>query len=198
TTHAVYGEAMGILCGDALLNYAFEVALTSLEKANGNYERIGKALSLLASKAGVYGMIGGQVVDVESEKSLEVSKEKLDFIYEYKTGALIEASMMIGAILSKATDEDIELIGKVASKVGLAFQIQDDILDIEGNEATLGKPIGSDIKNNKATYVSFAGLDKSKAEVKRLTEEAIDLLDSLPYDNPFLKELLLYLIYRQN
>ena len=198
TTPAVYGEAMGILCGDALLNYAFEVALTSLEKANGNYERIGKALSLLASKAGVYGMIGGQVVDVESEKSLEVSKEKLDFIYEYKTGALIEASMMIGAILSKATDEDIELIGKVASKVGLAFQIQDDILDIEGNEATLGKPIGSDIKNNKATYVSFAGLDKSKAEVKRLTEEAIDLLDSLPYDNPFLKELLLYLIYRQN
>ena len=198
TTHAVYGEAMGILAGDALLNYAFETALKALDIEGADVKRVRRALQLLAGNAGVYGMIGGQVVDIESEKSNGISREQLNFIYENKTGALIEASMMIGAILAGATEEEINLIGKVANKVGMAFQIQDDILDVEGDEEVLGKPLGSDEKNFKATYVTFAGIERSKDEVKKLTMDAVNLLESLPYDNPFLKELLLYLVYRQN
>lgn len=196
TTHAVYGEAMGVLAGDALLNYAFETALNAYD-ADVDTVRVTEAMRLLARKAGVFGMIGGQVVDVESEKKqLEMTKEKLDFIYELKTGALIEASMMIGAVLAGATEEQVETVENVAKIIGLAFQIQDDILDIEGDEATLGKPIGSDERNEKCTFVTFAGIEKSKEEVKRLTDEALEELNSLPEKNEFLNELLNYLVYR--
>ena len=196
TTHAVYGEAMGVLAGDALLNYAFETALNAYDE-DVDTVRVTEAMRLLARKAGVFGMIGGQVVDVESEKKqLEMTKEKLDFIYELKTGALIEASMMIGAVLAGATEEQVETVENVAKKIGLAFQIQDDILDIEGDEATLGKPIGSDERNEKCTFVTFAGIEKSKEEVKRLTDEALEELNSLPEKNEFLNELLNYLVYR--
>ena len=199
TTHAVYGEGMGVLAGDALLNYAFETALKSFEDTTTPTELKVKALQILARKAGVYGMIGGQVVDVESEKNQsEMTEEKIDFIYELKTGALIEASMEIGAILAGATDEQVKLIESVASKIGMAFQIQDDILDIEGDEAVLGKPIGSDERNEKSTYVTFKGIEKSKEEVKRLTDEAIEILKKLPYENEFLVDLLQYLVYRDN
>ena len=199
TTHAVYGEGMGVLAGDALLNYAFETALKSFEDTTTPAELKVKALQILARKAGVYGMIGGQVVDVESEKNQsEMTEEKIDFIYELKTGALIEASMEIGAILAGATDEQVKLIESVASKIGMAFQIQDDILDIEGDEAVLGKPIGSDERNEKSTYVTFKGIEKSKEEVKRLTDEAIEILKKLPYENEFLVDLLQYLVYRDN
>ena len=199
TTHAVYGEGMGVLAGDALLNYAFETALKSFEDTTTPTELKVKALQILAKKAGVYGMIGGQVVDVESEKNQsEMTEEKIDFIYELKTGALIEASMEIGAILAGATDEQVKLIESVASKIGMAFQIQDDILDIEGDEAVLGKPIGSDERNEKSTYVTFKGIEKSKEEVKRLTDEAIEILKKLPYKNEFLVDLLQYLVYRDN
>ncbi len=196
TTHAVYGDAMGVLAGDALLNSAFETALNAYD-ADIDTVRVTEAMRLLARKAGVFGMIGGQVVDVESEKKqLEMTKEKLDFIYELKTGALIEASMMIGAVLAGATEDQIEIVENVAKKIGLAFQIQDDILDIEGDEATLGKPIGSDERNEKCTFVTFAGIEKSKEEVKRLTDEALRELNSLPEKNEFLNELLEYLVYR--
>jgi geranylgeranyl diphosphate synthase type II len=196
TTHAVYGEAMGVLAGDALLNYAFETALNAYD-ADVDTVRVTEAMRLLARKAGVFGMIGGQVVDVESEKKqLEMTKEKLDFIYELKTGALIEASMMIGAVLAGATEKQVEIVENVAKKIGLAFQIQDDILDVEGDEATLGKPIGSDERNEKCTFVTFAGIEKSKEEVKRLTDEALEELNSLPQKNEFLNELLNYLVYR--
>lgn len=199
TTHAVYGEGMGVLAGDALLNYAFETALKSFEDTTTPTEPKVKALQILARKAGVYGMIGGQVVDVESEKNQsEMTEEKIDFIYELKTGALIEASMEIGAILAGATDEQVKLIESVASKIGMAFQIQDDILDIEGDEAVLGKPIGSDERNEKSTYVTFKGIEKSREEVKRLTDEAIEILKKLPYENEFLVDLLQYLVYRDN
>lgn len=199
TTHAVYGEGMGVLAGDALLNYAFETALKSFEDTTTPTELKVKALQILARKAGVYGMIGGQVVDVESEKNQsEMTEEKIDFIYELKTGALIEASMEIGAVLAGATDEQVKLIESVASKIGMAFQIQDDILDIEGDEAVLGKPIGSDERNEKSTYVTFKGIEKSKEEVKRLTDEAIEILKKLPYENEFLVDLLQYLVYRDN
>lgn len=197
TTHKVYGEAMAILAGDALLNYAFETACSAfqLEPENTN---IGRALNVLSKKAGVYGMIGGQVVDVQSEKQQEtIDKAKLDFIYELKTGALIEASMKIGAILAGADLESQQKIESIAAKVGLAFQIQDDILDVIGTQEELGKPIGSDEKNQKATYVAFVGIEEAKQKVKLLSEEAVKELDSFPNGNPFLKELILSLIQRR-
>lgn len=199
TTHATYGEAMGILTGDALLNYAFETALNAYDAEDADVNAITSAMRILARKAGVFGMIGGQVVDVMSEKhQLEIDEERLQFIYELKTGALIEASMMIGAALAGASEEEITTVESVASMIGMAFQIQDDILDIEGDEAKLGKPIGSDERNEKSTYVTFAGIEKSKQEVRRLTDEAIEKLNSLPKHNDFLVELLNYLVYRDN
>lgn len=196
TTHAVYGEAMGILAGDALLNYAFETATKAFELEPDNI-RIGKALRVLATKAGVYGMVGGQVVDVESEQDAAMTKEKLDFIYELKTGALIEASMLIGAILAGATKNEQKVIEDVAKEVGLAFQIQDDILDVTSTLEVLGKPIGSDEKNHKITYVTYEGIEKSKADVARLSESAVAHMDSLVVQNEFLRELILYLIARE-
>lgn len=203
TTHAVYGEAMGILAGDALLNYAYETAgkafyLVAEQEKTAVYDRVIKAYTLLAKCAGIYGMVGGQVVDVESdgEAAPEITKEKLDFIYDKKTGALLCASMGIGAILAGATEKEIDIIQKVALKVGLAFQIQDDILDVTSTLEVLGKPIGSDTKNNKATYVSFEGLDKAKEDEKQLSEEAVAELESIGKECSFLKELILFLIDR--
>ena len=194
TTHIVYGEAMAILAGDGLLNLAYETAISALILEPSN-PFIGKALAVLAKKAGIYGMIGGQTVDIESEGT-PLNKEKLNFIYELKTGALIEASMLIGAILAGATKKEQETIAAVARNVGLAFQIQDDILDVTSTLEVLGKPIGSDEKNEKTTYVSLEGIDKAHQDVQELTEDAVNLMDSLEVKNEFLKKLLLHLIYR--
>lgn len=197
TTHAVYGEAMGILAGDALLNYAFETVADALVRCNGDMRMI-RACAVLSRKAGIYGMIGGQVVDVESEKKgQKVDQNCLDFIYRLKTGALIEASLMIGAILAGASDEDVTFMEQAGTKLGLAFQIQDDILDVTSSLEVLGKPIGSDERNEKATYVAFEGLEKAKTEVERLSKEAVQILDGLKKDHTFLKELFLYLIHRE-
>ena len=197
TTHAKFGEAMGVLAGDGLLNYAFEIALDTLDETKGADNRaVIRSLKVLAKKAGIYGMIGGQVVDVEAEKQYGISKNRLDFIYELKTGALIEAAMMIGAILGGATDEEVEQIEEVAKKIGLAFQIQDDVLDVIGETETIGKSVGSDEKNQKATYVVFEGLEKAKREVADLTDDAIAILQELPYENPFLTELLRWMVLR--
>ena len=198
TTHAVYGEAMGILAGDALLNLAYETAAGAfgMEVADA---RVARAFAVLAKKAGVYGMVGGQVVDVESEKSDDcpITREKLDFIYRLKTGALIESSMMIGAILAGASSDEISRVEQIAAKLGLAFQIQDDVLDVTSSLEVLGKPVGSDEKNNKATYVTFEGLDKAVSDVERISKEAEKLLADLGYDDAFLKELFEYLIHRE-
>ena len=197
TTHHVYGEAMGILAGDALLNFAYETAAKSflLEPENVN---IGKALIKLSQKAGVYGMVGGQVVDVEAEKKQEViTKEKLDFIHHNKTAALIEAALAVGGILSGASDTEVQKLELVARKIGLAFQIQDDILDVIGKEEVLGKPIGSDARNEKVTYVTYEGIEKSKEDVARLTDEALELLHSLGKEDSFLSELFLHLVNRE-
>ena len=197
TTHAKFGEAMGVLAGDGLLNYAFEIALDTLDETKGADNRaVIRSLKVLAKKAGIYGMIGGQVVDVEAEKQYGISKNRLDFIYELKTGALIEATMMIGAILGGATDEEVEQIEDVAKKIGLAFQIQDDVLDVIGETETICKSVGSDEKNQKATYVVFEGLEKAKQEVADLTDDAIAILQELPYENPFLTELLRWMVLR--
>ena len=198
TTHAVYGEAMGILAGDALLNLAYENAAKAfgMEVADA---RVARAFAVLAKKAGVYGMVGGQVVDVESEKSDDcpITREKLDFIYRLKTGALIESSMMIGAILAGASSDEVSRVEQIAAKLGLAFQIQDDVLDVTSSLEVLGKPVGSDEKNNKATYVTFEGLDKAVSDVERISKEAEKLLDDLGYDDAFLKVLFEYLIHRE-
>lgn len=198
TTHAVYGEAMGILAGDALLNLAYETAANAfgMEVAD---TRVARAFAVLAKKAGVYGMVGGQVVDVESEKSDDcpITREKLDFIYRLKTGALIESSMMIGAILAGASSDEVSRVEQIAAKLGLAFQIQDDVLDVTSTLEVLGKPVGSDEKNNKATYVTFEGLDKAVSDVERISKEAEEQLDDLGYDDAFLKELFEYLIHRE-
>ena len=196
TTHVVYGEAMGILAGDALLNYAFETALSAFDKATlEEYPRVAKALKVLAKKAGIYGMIGGQVCDIESEESKEpISFEQLMFIHAHKTAALIQASMMTGGILAGCDDDTIDRLEQSAYDLGIAFQIQDDILDVTSTFEALGKPIGSDEKNHKQTYVTIHGLDHAKAEVKRLSEEAISLL-GLETDS-FLAKLFESLIYR--
>ena len=196
TTHAVYGEAMGILAGDALLNLAYETAAKAFDMEVAD-ARVARAFTVLAKKAGVYGMVGGQVVDVQSEDSGDITKEKLDFIYRLKTGALIESSMLIGAVLAGATKNEQNTIEKAATEVGLAFQIQDDILDVTSTLEVLGKPIGSDEKNHKATYVSFEGLEKAKEDVALYTNSAVARMDSLVVKNEFLNELLLYLISRE-
>ena len=176
TTHVVYGEAMGILAGDALLNLSYETAAKAfcLEPGNHNVER---AFSVMAKKTGIFGMMGGQSVDVECDGT-SFSEEKLEFIYCLKTSALIESSMMIGAILAGASDEKIKIIEQIARKVGFAFQIQDDILDIEGDAETFGKPIGSDEENGKSTYPSLLGLEKCHALVHELSQQAVDALAS--------------------
>lgn len=204
TTHVVYGEAFGILAGDALLNLAFETMLKAVPIDTDEPERlrveqllgIAKAMEVVARKAGIYGMIGGQTADIEAEGSGEITKEKLLFIHENKTAALIQAAMMAGAILAGAGVGEVEKIEKCAYNIGVAFQIQDDILDVTGNAEELGKPIGSDEKNRKQTYVSLNGVAESRNQVKKLSEEAVQILDSFGPDSAFLKQLVVSLIDR--
>lgn len=196
TTHVVYGEAMGILAGDALLNFAFETAAKAFTMFPEKSLEVGKAIQILAGKAGIYGMIGGQVVDVESAGT-SISKEVLDFIYELKTSALIESSMMIGAILAGADEEAVKRIEIIAKNVGIAFQIQDDILDVTSSTEVLGKPVLSDEKNEKTTYVTLVGVEQAKKYVEQISNEAIELLGKFEVKNPFLEELLRELIHRE-
>ncbi|MBE5852326.1 MAG: polyprenyl synthetase family protein [Lachnospiraceae bacterium] len=197
TTHVLYGEAMAILAGDGLLNYAFETACKAFLLEPGN-ENIGKALTVLAGKAGIYGMIGGQVADVEAEKrGLALDEEKLMYIHEHKTAALIQSSFMIGAILAGAGAEDVKKLEKAAYNIGIAFQIQDDILDVTSTLEVLGKPIGSDEKNNKLTYVKAHGLEKAKEDVEKLSKEALEILQGMQNRNEFLEQLVVYLIHRE-
>ncbi len=176
TSHIVYGEAMAILAGDALLNYAYETAAKAFDISKD--EKVIKAYRVLARKAGVYGMVGGQVVDVERD-GVASDEEMLRFIYELKTAALLEAAFMIGGILAGADDETVKMLENIASDVGIAFQIQDDILDVTGDADVIGKPVNSDEKNNKTTFVSFVGLEKSKELVNEYSIRAISLLEQL-------------------
>ncbi|MDD6203245.1 MAG: polyprenyl synthetase family protein [Lachnospiraceae bacterium] len=197
TTHTVYGEGMAVLAGDALLNYAFETACKAFSMTN-DAAVIGKALTILAGKSGIYGMIGGQTADILAEESKpeEITQELLLYIHEHKTAALIQNAMMIGAVLGKADSKQVNIVEKIGYNIGIAFQIQDDILDITGTMETLGKPIGSDEKNGKVTYVSLNGMEKSREDVEKLSKEAVAMFDSLPGENEFLKDLVLHLINR--
>ena len=195
TTHVVYGEDMGILAGDALLNYAYETAAEAFLEG-GDLSRAAKAMKILTEKAGIYGMVGGQVVDVErTGKPLE--PQVLDFIYQLKTGALIEASLMIGAVLGGAGDSELQSMEQIGRCVGMAFQIQDDILDCTSTTQELGKPVHSDERNEKTTYVSLYGMKKASEAVQEYSGKAISLLEALPGKNEYLSTLIEQLIFRK-
>ncbi len=205
TTHVVYGEAMALLAGDGLLNYAFETAASSYrlvrtenqEKELSSYRRIMKALHVLSVKAGIHGMIGGQVIDMEGSR-VKIDQARLDLMYRLKTGALVEASMMIGAILAGAEEADVLKIEEIAGDIGLAFQIKDDILDVIGSAEVLGKPVHSDEKNDKTTYTNLMDISKAEDKVKELSERAVNSFESLNRQNEYLKVLIIKLITREN
>lgn len=195
TTWAVYGYDMAVLAGDALLIYAVETASKAFDKTE-DAKRVGECIRILSERTGIYGMIGGQTVDVElSGKPIDAGR--LDFIYRLKTGALLEVSMMIGAILGGADKSQVEAVEKMASCVGQAFQIQDDILDLTSTTDMLGKPVLSDEKNQKTTYVSLYGLEKARLAVRQLSAQAEEILKSLPGDHEFLEYLIDMLITRE-
>lgn len=195
TTHAVYGETMGILAGDGLLNLAYEVMSNAVVNSD-NPALAAKAMKVIAEKAGIYGMVGGQTVDIINEGK-EMSIETINFIHRLKTAALIEGSMMAGSILAGATDEEVKTVEKIAFNVGIAFQIQDDILDVTSTMEVLGKPVLSDEKNNKSTYVTLMGIEESKALVEKYSNEAVDLLENMDCNNEFLNRLIVKLINRE-
>ena len=198
STWAEYGEDMGVLAGDALMIYAFEVAAKAFNEVSeaDDLKRVGHAIEILAAKTGIYGMIGGQTVDVELTNK-PVPHEKLDFIYHLKTGALLESSMMIGALLAGADEEETRLVEQMAAAIGLAFQIQDDILDVTSTSEVLGKPVHSDEKNEKSTYVTLVGLAEAGRLVESASMEAVGLLGELPGENGYLAWLIEKLIHRE-
>lgn len=190
TNHKVYGEAMAILAGDALLNKAMETAVS----ANVAPEITVKALKVLFSSSGTEGMIGGQVIDIEN---IERTEDELKNLHLLKTGALIRAAGLLGGIVAEATSEELMAIDEFCTNLGIAFQIQDDILDVEGNEEKLGKPVGSDADNDKTTYVTLFGVEKSKALVKEYTDKAKkSITDKFSEKSEKLNALADYLIKR--
>lgn len=200
TTWSVYGDGMAVLAGDGLLNLAFETAAGAFSLVSDYEEakRVARALQILGAKAGIYGMIGGQTADIEAENGKNpLTEELLLFIHEKKTAALIQAALMIGAVLAGADESAVSQMEKAAYNIGIAFQIQDDILDVTSTTEVLGKPVGSDEKNHKLTYVTLKGIEASKREVERLSDEAIRILDSFENKNEFLQELVESLITRE-
>ena len=199
TTWKVYGDGMAVLAGDGLLNLAYETAALSFDMAKDteDIKRAARALKILGRKAGIYGMIGGQCADIEAGSGQEMTKELLLFIHENKTAALIQAAFMIGAVLAGAEESAVAAMEKAAYNIGIAFQIQDDILDVTSSEEILGKPVGSDERNHKLTYVTLHGLEQSRKEVRELSREALDILGSFEKRNRFLEELVNSLITRE-
>lgn len=196
TTWYTYGEAMGTLAGDGLVLEAMYLIGKSASDSS-EPGRAAEALRILGEKSGLRGMLGGQSVDVE-KTGQPLSGEALNFIYRLKTAALIEASLMVGAVIGGATYRELEIMERIGRDIGIAFQIQDDILDETSTEEELGKPIHSDEKNRKTTYVSLYGIDKAGEEVKRLSEEARELFSELPGDKETLLSLIDMLTERRN
>lgn len=188
TTHVMFGEAAAILAGDALLNYAYETAFHAF-RGSQDPAVIGRALDILSSKSGIRGMLGGQGADVENDGA-PMDSHMLEYIYVNKTSALIEAALMTGAALAGAEACQIEAMERIGRNIGLAFQIQDDILDVTGVEEELGKPVHSDEKNHKTTYVTLWGTAQARKEVERLTSLAVEELSSLTEEGDFLKLLI--------
>ncbi len=202
TTWKVFGDGMGVLAGDALLNYAFEIMADETCRVLKEYDdtelahRCARASKVLSEKAGFSGMIGGQCADIEGEGKKDLSAEDILYIHEHKTGCLIEAALMIGGIMGGAGEGQVSDLEKIGSDVGIAFQIRDDILDIYGNSEELGKNTGSDEAAGKVTYVTLNGLQKSEEEVVRLSREACSLLEGMPGEKQFLLSLFENLINR--
>ena len=218
TSHMVFGEAGAILAGDALLNLAYETILNAFpdqyeddrrpapvnctvvrEVAADHMARRWRAMKILAEKTGIHGMLGGQSVDVENDKrgNLDPDRATLEYIYENKTAALLEAPLMIGAVLGGADPVECRRMEEIGSRLGAAFQIRDDILDLTAAEETLGKPVQSDISNEKRTFVSLLGsIEKAEELVQKLTDETVGLLKDVPGDTLFLEELIRYMALR--
>lgn len=194
TTHKKFGEAMGVLAGDALLNYAYETAFRAFD-SGADPARLAAALKVLGRKAGMYGMVGGQVVDVE-ENGTFVDEETLLFVYEKKTSALLETAFMVGGILAGAADREVERLEQMGRKLGIAFQIQDDILDVVGDEKKLGKPVHSDENNDKSTFAAMNGIEASRAKVREYTDAALRDLEEFDGEKEFLTELMNWLVER--
>ncbi len=199
TAWSVYGEDMAVIAGDGLLNFAYETALEAFSLAETEEERraVVAAMKILAANAGIFGMVGGQCADLETDKDpASVDEEKLVYIHMNKTAAMIRSGFQIGAVLAGAPAEDVEALGRCADMIGLAFQIQDDILDVTGSDEELGKATGSDEKDGKVTYVTLHGIDGSRRKVEELTEEALRLFDGLSAENDFLRDLIESLVLR--
>lgn len=194
TNHKVYGENIAVLAGDTLLNEAMNIMMKFALK-NGKNSLI--AAENIADAAGPEGMIGGQVVDIINEGN-EISADELKYMHMKKTGALIKVSIVSGALLGEAPDEDIRLLEKFGENLGLAFQIKDDILDVIGNTEKLGKTVLSDEENNKTNFITMYGLDYCIKECERLTKESINILDSLSVNTEDLKILTKELLDREN
>lgn len=191
--HKAFGEDTALLAGDALLTLAFK---TAAETVGIPADRVLKAVAVLAENAGICGMVGGQVEDLAFEKS-GATLEELRGMYLKKTSCLLSAAAVCGSILAGADDEELKYAAEYAEKLGLAFQIIDDILDCTSDEKTLGKPIGSDEKNGKTTYVTLLGIDGAKAEAERLSNEALAALCKIKGDNKALRELTADLLDRK-
>lgn len=205
TTHVVYGEGMAVLAGDALLNFAYETALKAFDAAGtpGETAAVIRALQILARNAGVFGMVGGQCADLEAENGDIFrrggdSAALLDYIHSHKTARMISSGFVIGAVLAGAPEEDIRLLDRIAAEIGIAFQIQDDILDVTGDSAVLGKKVGSDEKDGKATYITIHGMEAARKDVLALTASALEKWDSLSEKDAFLRSLIEELVTRRN
>jgi len=195
TNHKVFGEAMAILAGDALLNLAYENMIRDARTSNNNRKL--EAMGIIAEYAGSLGMIGGQVIDLDSEGKT-VDSDRLKAMHRLKTGALIKAPVEAAAVICGANDKELKLLSQYAANLGLAFQIKDDILDVEGSMEDMGKKPGSDALGDKATYVTMYGLDKSKKLLEAVTNEGVSFLDAFSTKAQFLKELALSLVIRSN
>lgn len=200
STHKQYGEAMGILAGDGLLGYAYELAAGTLLR-EGAEQRAGRAMQLLAERPGIRGMLGGQVADIEMEQGKQpVDLVRLCTMYEKKTGALLAAALEIGCVLAGGSEESREELEHIGTLAGLAFQVQDDILDVTGEEKKLGKPLHSDEKNQKTTYVTLLGLEEAKKQAAAWAAEAVQRMKHIEEQNPsydgFLSKLLAFLCER--
>ncbi len=200
TTHIVFGEGMAVLAGDALLNFAYETVVCAFSAARTEAETAAviRSLKILARNAGIFGMVGGQCADLEAEnRQEEVTGDMLQYIHSHKTACLIDSGFEIGAILAGAPEEDIRRLEQIALYTGLAFQIQDDILDVIGDSAELGKPVGSDEEEGKTTYVTLYGLDQASRRVQELSGRALEEFDKLSVRDGFLRELILRLVSRR-
>ncbi|MBK5243923.1 MAG: polyprenyl synthetase family protein [Eubacteriaceae bacterium] len=197
TNHKVYGDATAILAGDGLLNYAMETMLEGAQGLSGELlDRYLTAMKIIMRASGISGMIGGQVADMLSENRV-ITINELNYVHLHKTGALLEASIHCGCIIANAEPATQGRLITYSNLIGLAFQIVDDILDIEGTESELGKPVGSDEKNHKSTFVSLYGLEASKIKVAELKSEALEILKPIGEKSEFLENLAEYICKRR-